>query len=105
MVVRSSLSNGHFENYADKPKYAPGSHVNLEFILAIGEMSEGHFHLIHWKENTGDDNEQILGLIHLKSGRDFLVDATSDPESNSFRIYGIRNAKLSIVFEGGGGSC
>ena len=94
-----------FQNYADKPKYTPDRHTNLEFILAIGEMSEGHFRLLHWKQNTEDDNEQILGLIHLKSGRDFLVDATSDPEGNSFRIYGIRDGKPTMVFEGGGGSC
>ena len=94
-----------FQDYADKPEYAPGSDTKLEFILAIGEMSEGHFRLLHWKENTGDDNEQILGLIHLKTGRDFLVDASSDPEGNSFRVYGIINGKLSLIFEGGGGGC
>ena len=94
-----------FQDYADKPKYAPDQHVNLDFILAIGEIREGHFRLLHWKENTGDDNEQILGLIRLKSGRDYLVDTTSDPESYSFRIYGIRNGKLTMIFEGGGGGC
>jgi len=94
-----------FQDYASKPKFAPGHHVNLYFILAIGEMSDGHFRLLHWKENTDDDNEQILGLVHLKTGRDFLVDASSDPESNSFRVYGIRDGKLSVVFEGSGGSC
>lgn len=94
-----------FQDYADKPEYRPPDGPNLDLIFAIGLMDRGRFKLLFWKENTGDDNEQILGVVHLKNGRDFLVNAASDPESNHFRIYGIRNGKLALVFEGSGGSC
>jgi hypothetical protein len=94
-----------YQDFASKPDYKPNNSPNLDFILAIGTMDHGRFQLLHWKENTGDDNEQILGLIHLKNGRDFLVNTTSDPESDSFRIYGIRDGKLALIFKGGGGGC
>jgi hypothetical protein len=94
------------QDYADKPEYRPpNSPPQLDFIFAIGEMVNGNFRLLHWKENTSDDNEQILDLIHLKNGRDFLVNTASDPETYSFRVYGIRDGKLAVVFEGGGGGC
>ena len=44
-------------------------------------------------------------MIHLKSGKDFLVNSVTDPESYFFRIYGIKDGKLTKVFEGGGGGC
>jgi hypothetical protein len=94
-----------YQDYASKPDYKPNDSPNFNFILAIGTMKDGRFQLLHWKENTGDDNEQILGLIHLKNGRDFLVNTTSDPEGDSFRIYGIHDEKLVLIFEGGGGGC
>ena len=94
-----------YQDYASKPGYTPNDSPNFYFILAIGKMNDGRFQLLHWKENTGDDNEQILGLIHLKNGRDFLVNTTSDPEGDSFRIYGVRDGKLVSIFEGGGGGC
>jgi hypothetical protein len=28
-----------------------------------------------------------------------------DPESQKFRVYGIRGGKLTMVYEGGGSSC
>lgn len=94
-----------YQDYANKPEYTPDKHVSLDFIFAVGKMSGDRFHILYWKENTGDANEQILGLIHLKSGRDFLVDTISDPEGDTFRIYGIRDGRLAVVFEGGGGGC
>jgi hypothetical protein len=100
-----------FQDYADKPGYdlrKPGydpSNGNLFEIFAIGMMNRSHFYLLFWKENTGDENEQILGTLHLKNGRDFLVTTTSDPESQFFRIYGIRNGRLTLIFSGGGGGC
>jgi hypothetical protein len=51
------------------------------------------------------ENEQILGLIHLKTSRDFLVDTISHPEGDFFRIYEVREGKLALIFEGGGGGC
>jgi hypothetical protein len=68
-------------------------------------MQKHHFHLDFWKKNTVDESEQILGIIHLKSGRDFLLTTVSDPESHFFRIYGIRDGHLTLVFSGGGSSC
>jgi len=68
-------------------------------------MNGGKLRVLHWKENTEDDNEQILGVIHLRAGQDFLVSASSDPEGNEYRVYGYRNGKLVIVFHGGGGGC
>ncbi|HEY6447324.1 MAG TPA: hypothetical protein VIY53_12760 [Acidobacteriaceae bacterium] len=94
-----------FEDYADKPDYQGSNAVQLHLIFAIGSMRDGRFHLLHWKENLEDEDEQILGLIHLKSGHDFLVTAISEPESNYYRIYGIRDGKLAMVFQGGGGTC
>jgi hypothetical protein len=94
-----------YQDFASKPSYKPNGSPNFNFILAIGTMHDGRFQLLHWKENTGDDNEQILGLIHLKNGRDFLVNTTSDPEGYLFRVYGIRGGKLALIFEGGGGGC
>jgi len=89
--------------------YAPASGRDpqqaMSLIFAIGTVQEGHFHLLFWKKNTEDEDERILGVIHLISGRDFLVNTVSDPETQFFRIYGIRNGKLTLVFSGGGGGC
>lgn len=93
-----------FQQYADKPEYRPPGGPNLDFIFSVGQMENGRFHLLYWK-NYGDENEQILGLIHLKNGREFLVSAESDPETSSFRVYGIQNGKFALIFKGGGGGC
>jgi hypothetical protein len=92
-----------FQDYVDKPSYDP--HKEVYEIFAIGKMDQGRFHLLIWKENTVDENEQILGFIHLKNRRDFLVNTISHPEGDFFRIYGIREGKLALIFEGGGGGC
>lgn len=93
-----------FQDWADKPEYHT-NHPDLDEIFAIGTMNGGRFKLLFWKENTGDDNEQILGLIHLKTGRDFLVTSSNNPEGNSFRVYGVRDGKVVLILEGGGGEC
>jgi hypothetical protein len=94
-----------YQDYASKPKYFPNKSENLKFIFAIGTMKQNQFHLHYWKENIEDENEQILGTIHLMSGRDFLITSISDPETQFFRIYGIRDGKLALFFSGGGGGC
>jgi hypothetical protein len=94
-----------FQDYASKPEYTHPNLPGLDMIFAVGAMKDGKFQLMFWKENTGDDNEQILGLIHLKSGRDFLVTSSNNPEGNSFRVYGVRDGKIVLMFEGGGGGC
>jgi hypothetical protein len=68
-------------------------------------MKQSQFHLHYWKNNVEDENEQILGTVHLKIGRDFLITTTSDPETQIFHIYGIRNGNLTLIFTGGGGGC
>jgi hypothetical protein len=89
--------------------YAPASgrdpQDGMSLIFAIGTPQEHHFHLQFWKKNTVDESEQILGIVHLKSGRDFLFTTVSDPESQFFRIYGFRDGHLTLVFSGGGSSC
>jgi len=74
-------------------------------IFAIGALDKGQFHLLHWKQNTGDEDEVMLGTIHLTNGRDFLVTSVTDPEGQWFRVYGIQQGKLAIVYSGGGSSC
>jgi hypothetical protein len=92
-----------YQDFASKPGYNP-QEDHFKFIFAIGTMAEGHFHLLYWKK-IEDENELVLGTIHLKSGRDFLVTTVSDPESQSFRIYGLKDGRLTLVFSGGGASC
>jgi hypothetical protein len=93
-----------FQDYGSDRNYDTGMD-KLKYIFAIGKNQGDRFELLHWKENVEDDNEQVLGTVHLKSGRDFLVTTTSDPEGQHFRVYGIKEGKLAIVFEGGGSSC
>jgi len=94
-----------FQDWASKPEYAPTHSPEFEEVFALGYMDGSKLRILHWKENTGDDNEQILGVIHLRAGRDFLVSASSNPEGNEYRVYGYRDGKLVIVFQGGGGEC
>jgi len=98
-----------FQN--SKPDYAPdrsenhGKAFDLKMIFALGTMQRDRFDLLHWKENVEDENEQILGVIHLKNGSDFLISSVNHPEGQFFRIYGIQNRKLALIYSGGGGSC
>ena len=74
-------------------------------IFGIGVVEPHRFHVLHWKQNTEDEDERVLGTIRLKSGRDFLITAVSDPESQSFRVYGIRDGQVTLIYSGGGSSC
>jgi len=85
--------------------YAEPAGKSLKLIFAIGAMDEGQFHILHWKQNTGDEDEVMLGTVHLTSGRDFLITTVIDPEGQWFRVYGIRQGKLAMVYSGGGSSC
>lgn len=75
------------------------------FIFAIGTMEKGELHLLHWKQNIEDEDERVIGTVHLKGGRDFLITTVCDSESQTFRVYGIRDGKLVMVYFGGGSSC
>jgi hypothetical protein len=89
-----------FADYAGDP-----NSERLNLIFAIGQVDGSRFNLAHWKSNTGDEDERILGTFRLKNGREFLVTVVSDPESQFFRAYGIKQGKLQLVFSGGGASC
>jgi len=87
--------------------YADGAEVRgrYKFVFAIGTVVQGRFHILHWKKDAEDEQERVLGTIRLKNGRDFLVTVVSDPESHSFRVYGIRDGHLALIYSGGGSSC
>jgi hypothetical protein len=76
-----------------------------KLIFAIGTLAGGQFHLLHWKQNTEDEEETLLGTIALKNGREFLITAVTDPESHFFRVYAIRAGRLTLIYTGGGSSC
>jgi hypothetical protein len=52
-------------------------------------MSNGGFELVQRKDKD-DEEERFLGAIRLKSGREFIVTAVSDPKGQWFRVYGMR---------------
>jgi len=74
-------------------------------VFAIGRVSGGRFEMLHWKKNTEDEDERVIGTIRLSSGREFLISVVNDPESHWFRVYGIRGGRLALVYSGGGSSC
>ena len=77
-----------------------------KLVFAVGTMGGGQLHILHWKQNSVDEEEALLGTIRLKNGgREFLVTAVSDPESHFFRVYGIRAGRLIPIYTGGGFSC
>lgn len=93
-----------YQDWASNPKYDTGQGA-LKMIFGIGKYEAGQFHLLHWKKNVEDLNEQIIGKVRLRSGKEFLITSLSDPESQTFHVYGIRDGKLAIVYAGGGSGC
>ena len=85
--------------------YAESAGKPLQLIFSVGKMDQGQFHVLHWKQNTGDEDEFVLGTIRLTNGRDFVVTSVTDPEGQWFRVYGMREGKLAMVYSGGGSSC
>jgi hypothetical protein len=79
--------------------------AGTKLIFAIGKMDQGIFQILYWKKNVGDEDEAVVGTVHLKNGCDFLVTTVTDPEGQWFRVYGIRQGKLVMVYSGGGSSC
>jgi hypothetical protein len=81
---------------------------SLGIVFSIGRIEHGRFELIRWNDEGGEDGDTVenaLGVIRLKSGREFLVTTESDPEGQRFYAYGIKDGRLQIVFKGGGSSC
>ena len=76
-----------------------------KLIFAFGKMDQDIFQILYWKENVGDEDEVVVGTVHLTNGRDFLITTVIDPEGQWFRVYGIRQRKLVMVYSGGGSSC
>ena len=74
-------------------------------IFGIGRVISHRFEFVHWKKNIADENERVLGTISLKSGREYLVSVVNHPEGHFFRVYGIRDGHLALVYSGGGASC
>lgn len=96
-------------NLEEKKFYAVqktfGDGEGRALIFGIGVVEPHRFHLLYWKQNTEDEDERVLGTIRLKSGHDFLVTVVSDPEGHWYRVYGVRDGKLTQVYSGGGSSC
>jgi hypothetical protein len=76
-----------------------------KYVFMIGRTQEGQFQVLQRKKNMDDEEERVLGTIRMKNGKEFLITAVSDPESQSFRVYGVRNGDVVLVFQGGGSSC
>src|ERR1035438_3833599 len=57
----------------------------LELIMATGKLDHGRFQILHWKQNTEDEDERILGTIRLKSGPEFLRSEEHTSELQSLR--------------------
>jgi hypothetical protein len=75
----------------------------LRLVFLLGTVNKGQFHVLNEKHD--DEDERVLETIRLKNGREFLVTVVSDPESQFFRVYGIRNGKVGLIYSGGGSSC
>lgn len=92
-------------SFTDFSSSSPSIVPNVRFLFAMGEMEHGRFQTLFWKKNTSDANEQVLGSVVLKSGKEFLVTSVNSPQAQFFRIYAMRNGRIQMVFSGGGSSC
>lgn len=97
IVVQRAL-----QDYANKPNT---SSLTLDSIFSIGVIRDGQFKILLFKSNTEDEDEIILGMIRLRNGREYLVTSVHDPEGQWFRVYGIRDGNLRIVYSGGLSDC
>lgn len=87
---------------------APISIGRMNFVFAIGRWDQTLFRVLRWEhadDPDTDEEERVLGTIGLKSGRDCLVTVMHHPEGHAYRIYGIKDGKLTLVYSGGGSSC
>ena len=92
-------------SFTDFASATPSVVPHVKFVFAIGHIVQGRFHILFWKTNTQEENEQVLGAIHLKNGGEFLVTSINSSEAQFFRIYALRNDSVQMVFSGGGSSC
>jgi hypothetical protein len=92
-------------SFTDFSSASPSVVPNVKLIFSIGEIHHGHFHILFWKHDTEDSNEQVLGVVTLKNGREFLVTSVNSPQAQFFRIYAMQKGLIQMVFSGGGSSC
>lgn len=92
-------------SFTDFSSSNPSVVPNVKLIFAVGQMAKRHFQMLFWKHNTADANEQVLGSVLLKNGKEFLVTSVNSPQAQFFRIYAMRNGAIHMVFSGGGSSC
>lgn len=76
-----------------------------KLIFAIGKLDRDSFHVLHWTSDSEGGEERVLGIIRLKSGRDYLITTVNDSESQIFRAYGILHGRIVMIYSGGGSSC
>ena len=92
-------------SFTDFASASPTVIPNVKLLFAIGQMRQGRFHILFWKDNTNDSNEQVLGAIRLKSGKQFLLTSVNTPQAQFFRVYAMQKGVIRIVFSGGGSTC
>lgn len=88
--------------FADLP--SDGINRELRHVFLIAKKTDGKLRLLHWNHDV-DEDERVFGTLRVASGKEFLVTVVSDPESQTFRVYGVRAGELVSVFSGGGSSC
>jgi hypothetical protein len=92
--------------YIAQRHYSMGTESGI--VFAIGSIVRGRFELLRWNPLGGEDGDTVesaLGVIRLKSGKEFLLTVEHDPEGHVYYAYGLKNGRLAIVFKGGGSSC
>ena len=91
--------------FTDFASASPSVVPDVKLVFAIGQIVQRRFHILFWKDNTEDENEQVLGTLLLRTGQQFLVTSINSPEAQFFRIYAMQNGSIRMVFSGGGSSC
>ncbi len=77
VIQRALQDYGNKTGYdPHKPGFEKGKGDNMRSVFIIGTMKNGRFMKISGGIDEG--NELILGTIHLKNGRDFLITSVND---------------------------
>jgi hypothetical protein len=77
---------------------------HFQSVFAVGKLEGARFvPVLEMSLNGG--NELILGTIHLRNGRDFLITSANYSEGQEFHVLGVRDGKVVVVFAGDGSSC
>jgi hypothetical protein len=85
------LARGYQPGHPDYDQYTA--------LFAIGELINGAFHSVIWDNaKNNDEQEYPVGVIQDKAGHIYLIDTVTTPETQYFRVYGLRDGKLVVVF-------